>query len=366
MAAKPKLTPEQWASTRATWEDDPRKPLAWLVEELGLPVSAEALRLRAKAEGWVKGGAGQSDPKLVKTTKLAKASPKLAKTPKTKLGNGDASFEDVAPTEVVKLRQMNDFGLTPNQDRFVQEYLIDLNGTKAYMRAYPDASEATASSGSTALIAKHQISAAISVALKARSERTQISADQVLREAWSIATADARELVQVKVGCCRHCYGEGHKRQRTVGEMNCDREAHVAKQKDIAEFDEEGGIGFDPLQPPKNDCPECGGDGQARMVLMDTRTLSPSAAALYAGAKQTKFGIEIQVHSKSEALEKLFRHLGLYELDNLQKDDGPKITRDELAAMYVMARATAEKSREEMIARRKQFEVDDAKEAGGH
>ena len=31
-----------------------RKPLAWLIDELGLPVGAEALRLRAKAEGWAK------------------------------------------------------------------------------------------------------------------------------------------------------------------------------------------------------------------------------------------------------------------------------------------------------------------------
>ena len=71
-----KLTPEQWANTRAAWEIDPRKPLAWLIEELGLPVGAEALRLRAKAEGWEKGGAAQ--PKLAKP-KLAKVKPKLGK-----------------------------------------------------------------------------------------------------------------------------------------------------------------------------------------------------------------------------------------------------------------------------------------------
>jgi hypothetical protein len=51
VAAKPKLLPDQWVSTRATWEADPRKPLAWLIDELGLPVSVEALRLRANAEG---------------------------------------------------------------------------------------------------------------------------------------------------------------------------------------------------------------------------------------------------------------------------------------------------------------------------
>ena len=63
-------------------EPDPRKPLAWLIEELGLPVGAEALRLRAKAEGWEKGGAVQ--PKLAKP-KHVKAKPKLGKK-KTNLG----------------------------------------------------------------------------------------------------------------------------------------------------------------------------------------------------------------------------------------------------------------------------------------
>lgn len=54
MAAKPKMTPEQWADVRAAWEADPRKALPWLIQELGLPVSAEALRQRSKSEGWAK------------------------------------------------------------------------------------------------------------------------------------------------------------------------------------------------------------------------------------------------------------------------------------------------------------------------
>ncbi len=72
---------------------------------------------------------------------------------------------------------------------------------------------------------------------------------------------------------------------------------------------------------PKDDCPICGGDGQARTVLKDTRHLSANAAALYAGAKQTKDGIEIKMHSKLDAIEKLAKHLGVYEKDNQQKAD---------------------------------------------
>ena len=57
------------------------------------------------------------------------------------------------------------------------------------------------------------------------------------------------------------------------------------------------------------------------MVLCDTRSLSPAAISLYAGAKQTKEGIEVKMHDKGAALEKVFKHLGLYEKDNEQKTD---------------------------------------------
>ena len=66
MAAKPKLSPEEWSNARKVWEADARKGFAWLIEELALPVSAEALRLRSKSEGWTKGGA----PSLVFISKL--------------------------------------------------------------------------------------------------------------------------------------------------------------------------------------------------------------------------------------------------------------------------------------------------------
>lgn len=127
--------------------------------------------------------------------------------------------------------------------------------------------------------------------------------------------------MEVKTGCCRCCHGEGHKFQRTLLEMNSDRERWLDKGKDPSEFDEQGGIGFNPLLLPHPECPNCGGDGDARTVLKDTRHLSPSAAALYAGAKQTKDGIEIKMHSKLDALEKLAKHVGLYQKDNEQKTD---------------------------------------------
>ncbi len=212
--------------------------------------------------------------------------------------------------------------LTPKQLRFVAEYLVDLNGTQAAIRAGYSAK--TAEQMAYQLLQKTSVKKAISAARKDQQDRTEITADRVLREAWNILTADARELVQVKVGCCRHCWGEGHRYQRTVAEYNHDHAEWLAKQsacKVQEDFEEQGGIGYTPLRAPHPECPECCGDGYSRVVLADTRKISPAAAALYAGAEQTKYGLKVVMHDKVAAMEKLFKHLGLYEKDNEQKSD---------------------------------------------
>jgi len=224
-----------------------------------------------------------------------------------------------APPEVATSLETQIHPLTEKQQRFIEEYMVDLNATQAAIRA--GYSRDTAGSIGHENLKKPEIQFALLEARKKQQERTNITADGALREAWNIATADVRELVDLKTGCCRCCYGEGHKYQRSLGEMNRDREAWIDKGKNPAEFDEQGGIGFNPLLLPNPQCPACGGDGQARVVLKDTRNLSEKAVALYAGAKQTQFGIEVKLQDKSAALEKVFKHLGLYEKDNQQKAD---------------------------------------------
>lgn len=210
-------------------------------------------------------------------------------------------------------------GLTEKQQRFVDEYLVDLNATQAAIRAGYSADTAGAIGHEN--LKKPEIVLALAEARKAQQERTQITADRVVTELGMIAFADARELVEIKTGCCRHCWGEGFKFQRTLSEYNLDREQWLDKGKDPMLFEEQGGIGFDALKLPHPECPQCGGDGDARVVLKDTRRLSPQALALYAGAKMGKYGVEVMVHSKMDAIEKLSKHLGIYEKDNQQKAD---------------------------------------------
>lgn len=250
----------------------------------------------------------------------AKKSP-AARAKPVKPTKAAAPAKAIPPTEVesAPIADATSTVLTDKQQRFVDEYMVDMNATQAAIRAGYSAH--TANEQGSQLLAKLSIQRALNAARQAQQERTKISADGALREAWNIATADTRELVELKTGCCRCCYGEGHKWQRTVGEMNRDREQWVEKGNAPAEFDEKGGIGFNPLRAPHPECPECGGDGLARVVLKDTRNLSEKGVALYAGAKQTQFGIEVKMQDKSAALEKVFKHLGLYEKDNQQKTD---------------------------------------------
>lgn len=76
---------------------------------------------------------------------------------------------------------MDDKPLTHNQQRFVDEYLVDRNGTRAYKAAYPKIKkDATARVNASKLLTKTNIRKKIDEALVKQQERTQINQDFVL------------------------------------------------------------------------------------------------------------------------------------------------------------------------------------------
>lgn len=241
----------------------------------------------------------------------------------------DKAESNATPKQVgrAKAKEEHPHGLTPQQETFCQEYMTDLNGTQAAIRA--GYSEHTANEQAGRLLSKVSVRSRIDELRKERASRTDITADRVLREAWNIATADPRELVEYRVGCCRFCYGEGYRYQRTAAEFERAEAEHAARcvkaiedgKPHPGEFDQQGGIGYNKLAEPNPECPECFGEGVGRTVFKDTSKVSPAVASLFAGVKETKDGLEIKLHSKDGSLEKLFKHLGLYELDNKQKTD---------------------------------------------
>jgi phage terminase small subunit len=74
--------------------------------------------------------------------------------------------------------------MNPKQKRFVENYLIDLNATKAAKRAGYSAK--TAGQIGDNLLKRPEIAQAVAEAMEAQSKRTLISADQVLLDIQAI------------------------------------------------------------------------------------------------------------------------------------------------------------------------------------
>jgi len=82
--------------------------------------------------------------------------------------------------------------MTPKQQRFVEEYLVDLNGTAAARRA--GYSTRAANEQAARLLAKTSVQEAVRVAREELSKRTAMTQDWVLGELRKIAAADPRRL----------------------------------------------------------------------------------------------------------------------------------------------------------------------------
>ena len=85
--------------------------------------------------------------------------------------------------------------MTKKQQRFVEEYLIDLNATQAAIRAgySPDSAKEIGSENLT----KPDIAKAVDQAIAERSRRTGVNADRVVRELAKIAFVNAGEVVDL-------------------------------------------------------------------------------------------------------------------------------------------------------------------------
>jgi phage terminase small subunit len=84
--------------------------------------------------------------------------------------------------------------MSGKQQRFVDEYLIDLNGTQAAIRA--GYSPHTANEQASRLLTNVNISGAIDRAKADRSKRTGINADRILEELAKIAFANVADLIE--------------------------------------------------------------------------------------------------------------------------------------------------------------------------
>lgn len=83
--------------------------------------------------------------------------------------------------------------LTPKQERFISEYLIDLNATQAAIRA--GYSPKTANEQGSQLLANLSVRAHIDKAIAEQSKRTGINADRVIKELARIAFVNPADVL---------------------------------------------------------------------------------------------------------------------------------------------------------------------------
>jgi hypothetical protein len=332
MAAKPKLTPEQWLQVRKTWEADPRPTLPWLIVEMKLPVSAEGLRLRAKAECWSKLGESNA---MLETS----APPSMHPQPREKALIG-AVIAPASPTP-------NLDALALREQMFVREYSVSRNGSQAVIAA--GYAKSGARTQACRLLARDNIQASLQELMAARCTELELDGKQILKAWHDVAFLDANELSQHRHRACRHCWGTDHAYQCTPAEYQGKRIAHIERQKnlmertgeDIGGFPSIEGDWYDGKRDPNSDCPECHGLGIADVVLMDSRKLAGAARLAYCGTRKTKEGVEIVSLSREKAFENLARAMGLFH----EESGDVKVGVIDAQALGILFADTMEKAR---------------------
>ena len=141
--------------------------------------------------------------------------------------------------------------MTEKQKIFADEYLIDLNATRAYRVAYPSVKkDETAAQAGSRMLRNVKVAEYIQERMEERQKRTEITQDRVLEELAAIAFARATDYAEVKGECVR---------------------------------------------------------------IKDTDTLDEQQIRAIAGIKEGKYGIELKLNDKEKALELLGRHLGMFK-----------------------------------------------------
>lgn len=162
--------------------------------------------------------------------------------------------------------------MTDAQKRFCDEYLIDLNATRAYKVAYPNCKkDETASAAGSRMLGNVKVQEYISKKQKQIEKRTEVTQDMVIKELSAIAFSKASDYAKLK------------KMKRNIPIF--DEEGTIVDYKE----EEYTGIEFTP-----------------------TDELSEEQKKALSGIKQGKFGLEVNSCDKVRALELLGRHLGIF------------------------------------------------------
>lgn len=283
--AKSGVSPKEWCEAQglnyATARRYVKKPTAQSAQKTAQKKSAQcAKKLRKKKE---------SDNKK--------------KISEEKIKKDEIIFSDEAESD----EDPSSFGLSPQQALFAQYVAAGKTRVDAYHLAGYKSTGNLAYQSASHLYRKIKVSRYVRHLRDKFEKRQAATIDDLIHQLSAIANADPNELAQHRRVNCRYCWGEHHLYQwRDIGEF--DRASEKAA-KDGKQPPEYGGLGFVDSADPHPDCPKCGGQGVSDVFITDTRDLEGNARWLYAGVKETKFGIEVQTANQDAARRELSRIL---------------------------------------------------------
>lgn len=250
---------------------------------------------------------------------------------------------------------VNAADLAPRIKIFVIEYAKDLNATNAAIRA--GYAKKSAHVEGSRLLSNAKVKQTVDAIMNDRVEQGIFDGDAIVARWMDISTANPNALTQYRRVNCRYCWGDGFNWQFTPKEFEqykADHARAVLKAlKDGDEppiFDPKGGVGFWGTKDPHPECPECFGEGEGVPFFTDSRKLDRQSLALYAGVKQTKEGLEIQMHDQAAATDKLARYFGLYRdklAEAIEANITPELLEERFAAATAKARAKQAQIEEE-------------------
>lgn len=163
--------------------------------------------------------------------------------------------------------------LTPKQKRFCDEYLIDLNATQAYLRAGYKVSETVAGVNANRLLKNAKIAPYIAQRQADLQKKTEITQEKVLQELAKIGFADIKQYLEFK----------------TV------KTPVVVDGEKVLDY----------------------------MMIVDAKDSNEVDGAAIAEVSIGKDGtFKLKLHDKLSALDKLGKHLGLFEKGSSAMNDG--------------------------------------------
>lgn len=151
--------------------------------------------------------------------------------------------------------------MTDAQKRFCDEYLVDLNATRAYKVAYPKCKkDETANAASSRMLRNVKVQEYISEKQKDIERRTEVTQDMVIKELAKIAFLDIRKL-----------YTENGQ-LKNIADIDSDTAGAISSLETLEEYE---------------------GYGDDREKIGDTQ--------------------KVKLLDKTKALELLGRHLGMFK-----------------------------------------------------